>query len=367
MKTTRSRRGFSMVEVLVVLGLLSLFLALLLPSIHSSRVAARKVSCLSNLRQIGLALQSYASAHGGFPPGVTEPPIVPDIRAADAPPVFKNFYSSYGWATRLLPDLDQASLYDVLNISRRTLEELVEKPSETRILLSMPLPIFRCPLDVAGETMETAPLPPASRYLNRTFRVDTTDPIFGGTSSYVGCAGIYDPRFPTGPLPRGQNNGILYVGSFTRDVDITDGMSNTIIVGERAYFQGSATWVGSANTRGEFEGGPGSCLGRTYWIVNAIPENPGVLVEPGDGQIVQGAWTARSGFSSYHEGGANFLFADGSVRFISDMIDSRVSEKPGVSPPQGDAVAQGYDVDLESLGVYQRLGIRNDDQPPGQF
>lgn len=368
MTNVKARRGLTVIETLVVLGIISLLISLLLPAVQQARFAAKRTQCLNNLRQIGLALHSYHADHRGFPAGISRPPTT---RGPNGDPVFQEFYSSYGWAAHLLPYLDQQPLYGALDVARRTLEDTVNDHHELRDELQYRIELYRCPIDLAGDTTAEAPMLPSQRPLNRGPSARTgalpADPVYGGSASYVGNCGLYDPSAPLGPPPNGDNNGVLYVGSFVRDADIIDGMSSTIAVGERCYFQGSATWVGTSNTPGHYAGGAPFCLGRTYWRINALPEPPGVLMTPGDGVILteKAEWTSRSGFSSYHVGGANFLFADGSVRFLADTIDSRVDIPPQEFPPREGQASTGPAP--ESLGVFQRLGIRNDGIPLGAF
>ena len=189
---------------------------------------------------------------------------------------------------------------------------------------------------------------------------------YGATSSYVGNAGYYETIHPTTPFPSeadpsvttfgrrpGFNNGVLYVSSYVRNADITDGASQTIMVGERAWFQGSATWVGTPNIGSPHPAGSAWCLGRVFWRINAIPDPPGVLITPNSSHQLTDPFTARSAFGSYHPGGANFLFADGSVRILSENIDHRVTTEATFGPSDPFP-------DQELLGTFQRLGIRND-------
>lgn len=359
MSTIRRGRGFTLVELLVVIGILAILLALLLPALLQAREAARRTECLSHLRNIGLALHNYSGAHRVFPPGTSGSVLRPSASGEFMD--YKEFYASWGWAVHLLPYVEQQALYDKLNINARTLEELVEGHPESRELVSVRLEIFRCPVDLADDTMQTAPLHRSWTYLNRIGPTIPEDQrVFGGSASYVGNCGYFEPVYPIGPERKADNNGVLFTGSHIADRDIPDGMSNTILVGERAWFQGSATWVGSSDLRGVIAAGPGTCLGRVFWRINALPDPPGVMITPENGLQVAGDYNASTAFGSYHQGGANFLFCDGAVRFLSESIESRVTTpaNAGVRPELPDE---------ELLGVFQRLGIRNDGLVVGEY
>lgn len=360
MQSVRRRRGFSLVEVLVVVGVLSILLALLLPALLQARETARKLECQTRLHQIGLALHGYHDTHRVFPAGLTPPPVVP---ANDAFGIkWQDMYASYGWGVRILPYLEQRALYEQLDIGRRPLEQLVDEEPQFRGLVETRLEIFRCPVDLADDTMETSPVHPQWRRLNRGPDSAPTkaERIYGGSSSYVGNCGFYEPMFPIGPPPRKQNNGILYTGSSVQMRDVTDGATNTIMVGERAWFQGSATWVGTSNVMERFGGGPGSCLGRVFWPINSLPDPPAILITPDSGLQILGDYNARTAFGSYHLAGANFLFVDGSVHFLSENIDSHVTVEAKVGPAKPLP-------EIEQIGTFQRLGIRDDGLVVGQY
>jgi prepilin-type N-terminal cleavage/methylation domain-containing protein/prepilin-type processing-associated H-X9-DG protein len=358
------RRGVSLVEVLVVIAVIGILIALLLPATQSSRDSSRSLVCRNNLKQIGLALHNYHDVHRLFPPGYAPRIVASDNR-------WESRHSTYGWATLLLPFMDQAPLYTAIDPAGMTLEDAVEDPTKAPLFVK-PLAIYRCPTDIGGDTLQSAPIPPE----HKTLDVDGNGALgpsnlFGGVSNYVGNAGYFATYHPGSPVPgtllpfnkelTGPNNGVFYSASAVSLKDITDGSSNTIAIGERAWFQGAAMWVGSANILGGGPGGAPVCLGRVYWKINEFPDPPGTKIQPGDGNVIGGIRNAREGFGSYHPGGSMFLLADGSVRFISENLESRTTTEPdGVSPLDGLP-------DPQLLGTLQKLGVRNDGLTIGEF
>lgn len=350
---TKRRTGVTLNEVLVVVVILGILAGLLLPAIQASRESMRRSHCANNMRQIGIALQTYHDFHTRLPPGYVPSPVAITGRWAHE-------HASYAWSALILPHLDQMALHDRLNMSRQDLDARISAADAAQVVAT-PVASFRCPSDVAELTFASAPIEDRLRRLNRR---QIGPPVYGAISSYVANCGYYEPLHPFSPnvgaawpeagnRRTGPNNGPFYTGSRMRVSDIVDGSSNTIAIGERAFFQGSSMWIGSANILGVFAGGAGVCLGRVYWPLNAVPDPPGVRVAPGSPMIITGETTSRDGFSSYHPGGANFVFADGSVRQISESIESHTtsSSNADVAHP----VAESH-----LLGAYQHLGIMND-------
>jgi len=358
--------GVTMVELFALAGVGCILISLGVPQLVQWRETSRKAQCVSNLRQMGHALESYHTSYQALPAGYL-------------PGGFKRLHTggaewpaetpSYCWAVFLLPYLDYediAAKLDPINIS---LKEAMETP-ERLAILRKPLAVFRCPSDLAGESFATAPIHPENRFLDKS-KSRSREIIAGGTSSYVGSGGYFSLSLPLALGPESMfglkpslraNNGFFSVACSVRHQDITDGLSNTLAVGERAYFQGSSTWVGVQDVK--VEPTASICLGRVYWRINEIPsefwELPTPEFEfatPSKTFYVSRSECAKGGFSSYHVGGAYFLFADGAVRFLANNIDFHntihmVGKNPAEPIPE-----------IGKLGVFQRLGIRNDGLP----
>jgi len=292
----RSRRGFTLIELLVVIAIIAILIALLVPAVQKVREAAARTQCRNNLKQIGLAMHNYHSANKCFPPGFNS-------RAAftDGP----SLGPGWGWGAYLLPYIEQTGLYNQIDFTRD-----IADPANLRARTTS-LAIFLCPSDSpAGPTV--------------TVRDGAGNPICDvAFANYVAMAGVYE----VSGYPDTSNGapGVMLRGSKVRVTDITDGSSNTLFVGERAW-----TWQGKVRSP------------QTTWtgaVTNAvIPQllNPmlgyeveGVLVLTNSGVVSEGRVPNNTldhveDANSNHMSGVNFLFGDGSVRAISDSISPAI-------------------------------------------
>jgi len=314
------RPAFTLVEMLVVIAIIGILIALLLPAVQAAREAARRMRCQNNLKQIGLAMLNYHDAHSTFPPGY----ISVDVNTEE-----------WGWPVFLLPYMERKSLYKELAVSDRRLVELLSAPGAPgflppRVLVQTPLSDFRCPTDRTPDL-----LPSSLRPFDGIGAGSGFEPA---TSNYIGVCGLYDRADGI------QNNGVLYGNSKVTIRDVADGTSCTFLVGERDQRCGAGAWCGNRNPVGISDLGAYYVQGRVSIKLN----------HPND----QGADGCREGFSSPHAGGGNFLFCDGSVHFISETI--------GFSNANIDVYDQTGTFDRAQayyLGIYQLLGIRDDDVP----
>jgi prepilin-type N-terminal cleavage/methylation domain-containing protein/prepilin-type processing-associated H-X9-DG protein len=282
-----SRKAFTLIELLVVIAIIAILIGLLLPAVQKVREAAARTKCQINLKQIGLGLHNYHDAKGVLPPGYS----------ATSPVAATNeTQPGWGWSTYLLPHVEQGGLYSSLNLALQ-----VENPANASAVANL-VRMYICPSEsVADSTVSVA------NYLS-----PTTTVVKAGASSYAGCAGndacdVFDNH----PL-----NGVFYCNSQTRLTDIVDGTSTTFLVGERSLDQVQGIWAGvptnamlQPGSRNEFRdtatisparGGMILCHGH---LLNAVGDSDGGLDD----------------FSSNHTGGANLVFADGSVRFFPSV------------------------------------------------
>tara|TARA_R110002111_G_scaffold168038_1_gene233767 strand:- start:25546 stop:26598 length:1053 start_codon:yes stop_codon:yes gene_type:complete len=344
----KPRCGFTLIELLVVIAIIAILIALLLPAVQQAREAARRSQCKNNMKQIGLAMHNYHDAHNTFPPGyITKTPC---NTATAWPSCNQGELGIYGWGTFVLPYIDQAPLYNLLNPGSVTLNQNLANAT-VRQGLQSPMAVFLCPSDPGPNLNDYA-----SASDNYDFNVtDGTTAYQIARSDYVMMANAWDSTTPPAyPIQYGPPHGVGYADSSVRFRDIIDGSSNTILVGERAYVYKGSNKIGGANAIG-FSGsnntqsdsyakkGNGmAVLGLTYNGINAVA----------------GAEHDVRGFSSNHVGGAHFVFCDGSVHFLSENIDYKKGTLSGSTTS-----AQLLLIN----STLQRLALRDDGQVVGEY
>ena len=268
-----SPRAFTLVELLVVIGIVSILLALLLPAVQAARGAARRTACQNQLRQIALAAHSHVDARDRLPAG-TDP-------GTSATPY-------RGWLVSLLPFLEETATANLVAAEYRASPDPFDMA--THPTFSTPIALFACPEDARASIAQPVP-----RYR-----------MIAGLSSYLGSSG----RDAT------AQDGVLYAGSATRFADVLDGVSKTLLAGERPpspkfdlgwWYAGMGVGVdgaldhtvGTASTdRNPF----GGCGDPVY------PFQPGRLKDE---------CSANHFWSLHPGGGGHFAFLDGAVRFFS--------------------------------------------------
>lgn len=323
---SNSRRAFTLIELLVVIAIIAILIALLLPAVQQAREAARRSTCKNNLKQLGLAFHNYNSTFNTFPPAYID-------ERGDGKTVIDND-GHWSWSALILPYVEQATLYDVFNVGTKQASAAM-RDNETEMLT--PLKMFRCPSDDgpnlhvsgAGAFSAISMLPGAGG-----------DDRFLPLTNYVVSNNHHMPRFHSGGGALDGTAGAS--GAFWRDStcrirDITDGLSNTILAGERAYRQGNfKLYAGGLYALRDYNGdGPGRAptgTGPTGQPAQVARNNGGLIFAvgstwPGGINPINTADVSDSNFcfASRHAGGAQFLLGDGSVRFISENIDNDLS------------------------------------------
>lgn len=321
----RSRRGFTLIELLVVIAIVAVLIALLLPAAQSAREAARRAQCTNNLKQLGLAVHSYADANGVFPAN--------------------RMYNVGGIFVALLPHLEQQATYDAVNFSRHIYTAIANMT-----IHGVGISTLWCPSDpeVASPRIFPGSSPyketwPSGEYAMRaaSYAASRASPRYEGDPTDASVIAIYD----AGPF-----RSLFERVGFGA---ITDGTSQTFGIGERAYglikpsppgdwYNGNWLyfwWVSGQDPDTTF---------ASLYVMNPHHSRPRLTVASFDlNQRLRAAFLG--GASSFHPGGCNFAFLDGSVHFLKESIDCwaygpiRTGAIRPMSPP----------------GVYQALSTCN--------
>ncbi len=277
MPTPRLGRGFTLIELLVVIAIIAVLVAILLPAVQQAREAARASQCRNNLKQLGIALHSYSETMGCFPPGG-----------------FTNG-NQFSFHVFILPYVDQASLYNKFDF-----EVTGYNLSPNRNHLQEPIATYMCPSSARLVTTNTGEF--SGRAIPTVHYYGVAGPIGNNP------AGTAYPRIASGQGDI-SDAGILRRQNVTRHRDITDGESQTYMVGERSWNEGTATASNGYRAwhRGCDSTNFASCKTQQYPINTRV--------------IYGGANFNHLDFSSQHVGGTHMLMADGAVNFVGENID----------------------------------------------
>ncbi len=301
-----ARFGFTLIELLVVIAIIAVLIALLLPAVQSAREAARRAQCTNNLKQLGLAMHNYHDAHGQFTPGYltllggNSIMGAPDAETRDTGP-------GWAWGALLLPYMEQAPLHAALNFDLPCW--LPANSTGARASISG----FLCPS--VGEASRTYDVKSEAGAVMTTF----------SRSHYAANSGREEAWAHPVDDWSSLSDGPIYRNSRTRIASVTDGLSNTIFVGEHSAVLSDKTWVGIV---------PGSIIcptpkfafsacdvGATQTLVHSGPnswETP-PLVHPPNSRLCK-----LCQMYADHPGGSNVLMGDGSVRFAKASISQAV-------------------------------------------
>lgn len=325
--SNRERRGFTLIELLVVIAIIGVLIALLLPAVQAAREAARRAHCTNNLKQIGLALLNYESAVGALPMAMS----------LSGTGTTTAYFTGWSAQARILPYLEQAATFNAANIS-----VLKEDPVNSSVI-SLTVSLFICPSEVKTQ-------------------VSTHDYGLAGVVNYGVCQGDW---FVWGGFNGPQNRSAFGPNRSRRLAEFTDGLSQTVLASEvKTYWAASNcrhTTLPSVNDANNIpspyadpyavapEYDNGTCVTQnqfefhTEWsdgnvhaagFTTAWPPNKAIMGRSAyqgmdldlngrneeDGGPTFAAITARS----YHPGGVNALFGDGSIKFVKSTVDGMV-------------------------------------------
>ena len=308
----RKSRGFTLVELLVVIAIIGILVGMLFPAIQAVREAARRTSCANKIRQLALAVHNYESDRQKFPPGWNT--------------------TGWTWSTFLLPYIEQENLYSTLDPSEIFQGNWDYANGPNTIAAGTHIETYRCPSTTIGRHYDYngIPMRAPTEYRGNAGRLATSD----DTSTMVSG---------TKSLEMLDLDGIFYACSETGFNDLVDGSSNTIMVAESSTDpefvkdgQGMDHWaVGSTQIDPcRCDGGTAGTefsevVGTGYYPMNLRFRDPG-----------QSGYAMEQSFGSYHPGGANFSFGDGSTKYMSEQVN---------------------------VDVYAALFSRNGREVPGEF
>lgn len=332
----RQRRAFTLVELLVVIAIIGVLVALLLPAIQAAREASRRASCLSNLRQVGLALQNYESSRKAFPPSaIWGMGPVPNNTGTPLPP------SHHTWLTLILPYMEQGSIYDSIDFNVRAWAADPNHPN--RVAVRSQLSTLRCPSDLRI--------------------VDPSETHGIAITNYVGSEGYdhwpYNSHeanainlFGPPDVQPGNYSGVFLVERTCTIQKITDGLSNTIIASEATDYGFKPVGATGTGLRGSAGGAPifdsqeqlatfraafvaagigGECCNSPDKYMGPDGSDrsvPKPFLHPAKPRPFTPTFLSASGPnnswhgpSSLHPGSVNIVMADASTRTFKEAID----------------------------------------------
>jgi prepilin-type N-terminal cleavage/methylation domain-containing protein len=337
------RRGFTLVELLVVIAIVAILVALLLPAVQAAREAARRARCASNLRQIGLALHAYHDAIGCLPPGRF---LSYDPRVAGPNPPCTSPMVDKGVLVFLLPNLEQAPLYDAIN------QDVSILGPENTTVHAVSVGAFACPSDPGAGGLREADAGAMTPWL-------PGGRVRMAASSYSACFGSYYVHAL--PLPQNgcrvpartaaQADGLFNDLAPIRLGSVTDGLSHTLSFSEKALTTFDVLAAVDPDLPSEtgwyVTGNWGDTLFTTFYPPN-MPRRASLLA----------GRAHASAASSLHPGGVQVLLGDGSARFIKDSIQSWPFDPATGRPAGAVPTSEGWWDRGPPPGVWQALATR---------
>ena len=318
MRLTRRRPGFTLIELLVVIAIIAILVSLLLPAVQQAREAARRTQCKNNLKQMGLALHNYEGVYG----------VLPHALWGSSPSGTSTLQDDgFGWMVSILPYVEQANLYQRINPQGQPgvmgVQAIREQyyPGFTVIPGGETvIPFYLCPSSAMPAVAPVTFLPAGAPAGSQSLTHRNPERAGYATSNYKAAGGSN-----SGDYGMMHKN---FEGGGVKFRDVTDGLSNTIVVGESSYV--STTVSASQRALTPLVAGTHFLMDWPIWMgSHGNGQDETVRINGRWGSVIN----ARCGFQkmalavnddnafSYHVGGAQFCLGDGSVRFITENID----------------------------------------------
>ena len=271
----------------MVIAIIAILIALLLPAVQAAREAARRIQCINNFKQVGVGLHNYHDAHGSFPSGINQYQARLGSDCGAPPGATEGYDTGWTWSAYMLAFLGEQTLYDRIDFSLQSYQHgfgLGGGQDYNYYLSQTFVESYLCPTDPQGRELVQ----------------------YGSGTEYAktNMAGVADSVDHTcdGRWVRRDGDGVMSQGSAVKVTDIYDGSSQTLVIGE-------ILGMGRGTNRG---------MAWCGWNINGTRNGinfPLKLSPPGQ------SWGRdNGGFASHHPGGCNFVFADGSVHFLSENI-----------------------------------------------
>jgi prepilin-type N-terminal cleavage/methylation domain-containing protein/prepilin-type processing-associated H-X9-DG protein len=317
------RYAFTLIELLVVIAIIAVLIGLFLPAVQKVREAASRMKCENNLKQIGLGLHNYHDTNHQFPSGyvASEPNGDPNFSSAPG----------WGWATFLLPYIEEGNLYNQIQPSIQANSPI--NSSAVAAAIQTHISLYVCPSDQTPPGAFNVRSLPSNPSYPLVYFQGSASGVMAGPSSYAACVGRDEDSDADGIT----GSGVFYCNSQTQITNIADGTSQTILIGERAWVNAQGVWAGAIPGCAMAFGPQNACLSI---ISGGMPNSPiyapPMLVQC-HAHLVNPTTDTDGGLddiSSMHPGGANVLFADGSVHLTRSTSPDPDPGDPGAIQSQ---------------------------------
>ncbi|HWB07678.1 MAG TPA: DUF1559 domain-containing protein [Pirellulales bacterium] len=279
------KRGFTLVELLVVIAIIGILISLLLPAVQAAREAARRTTCANNIGQLALAVANYEAAFKSLPPGVID----------STGPIQSVAQGQHiGWLAQILPQVEHMNTYKLVDFTASAYA-----PANAPVR-NWGARVFICPSDGSASSLAI------------------------GTSNYAGCHHDVEAPIDT------DNHGVLFLNSHVRLNEISDGSSQTILLGEKLISKADLGWLSGTRATLRNTGTPintssrGGILGQIGDVPDwLLPAGAGTLAAPANAALAVG------GFESSHPGGCQAAYVDGSVHFLYNSLNTALLSQLG--------------------------------------